>query len=316
MNLKNNITNLYNGLLEYLRQYRIFNALETFIIKFFQTIYKTIFTFNLHAGVENAGYIAYSVMFAIFPFMIFFTIIIGYFGQTEIGIRLLEIISDALPNDINDTLLPVIDNVINGPKAGILSIATLTLIWSASSLVQGLKSTLDRAFRIKNSGPYFLSRLGSIAKFLLITIFIIISIFLTIIFPKIIEFIQKFIFIPYNPGSILMPINSILLYLFLFIFIVSIYYIIPSKRGKIKHVLWGSLLTLIGWIGSLKLLTFYFQKIAKFQVVYGSLAGIIITLFFFYIMAIILIFGAEFNYNINEVFYKNKITSKKNSNIN
>ena len=277
-----------------------------FLKKLWTVIYKTVFTFNLHGGSENAGYLAFSIIFAIFPFMIFFTIIIGYMGQTEIGIKLIEILETTLPEDIVKTLLPVIDNVINGPKGGILSIATLTLIWSASSLVQGLKGVLNRAFRIKSNNSYFLGRLGSIIKFLLMTIFIIISIFTTIVFPKILLVINNFIPIHYNPDNIIVLLKPFLLSIFLFIFIESIYYIIPSKQSRPKDVLFGSILTLIGWTISLKVLTFYLQKMAKFQVVYGSLAGIIITLFFFHIMAIILIFGAEFNYNAIEVFSSKK----------
>ncbi len=294
---------IINRVREKIKRFLFKSKVNKFFKNLWKVIYKTIFTFNLHGGSENAGYLAFSIIFAIFPFMIFFTIIIGYIGQTEIGIKLIEILEDTLPEDIVKTLLPVIDNVIHGPKGGILSIATLTLIWSASSLVQGLKGVLDKAFRIKSNNSYFLGRLGSIIKFLLMTIFIIISIFATIIFPKILLVINKFVPIHYNPDNILVFLKPFLLSIFLFIFIESIYYIIPSKQTRPKDVFWGSILTLIGWTISLKVLTFYLQKIAKFQVVYGSLAGIIITLFFFHIMAIILIFGAEFNYNMREVFF-------------
>lgn len=280
----------------------IVSKIIQFSKKLWKAIYKTIFTFNLHGGVENAGYIAFSIIFAIFPFMIFFTIIIGYIGQTQIGTTLINIFETTLPEDIVRTLIPVIDSVIHGPKTGILSIATLTLIWSASSLVQGLKGVLDRAYRIKSNGSYFLGRLSSILKFLLITIFIIVSIFLTIIFPKILYFINRLIPISYNSDNILITLKPLLIIVFLFIFIYSIYYIIPSKQDKIKNSFWGTIVTLIGWIISLKALTFYMQKMGQFQVVYGSLAGIIVTLFFFHIMAMILIFGAEFNYNVNETF--------------
>ena len=295
-----------NNIKKKIRLFFLKSKTGKFLKKLWIVIYKTVFTFNLHGGSENAGYLAFSIIFAIFPFMIFFTIIIGYMGQTEIGIKLIEILETTLPEDIVKTLLPVIDNVINGPKGGILSIATLTLIWSASSLVQGLKGVLNRAFRIKSNNSYFLGRLGSIIKFLLMTIFIIISIFATIIFPKILLVINNFIPIHYNPDNIIVLLKPFLLSIFLFIFIESIYYIIPSKQSRPKDVLFGSILTLIGWTISLKVLTFYLQKMAKFQVVYGSLAGIIITLFFFHIMAIILIFGAEFNYNAIEVFSSKK----------
>lgn len=301
---------IINKLNKKIKYYLIKKKIKKILKKCWTLIYKTIFTFNLHGGTENAGYLAFSMVFAIFPFMIFFTIIIGYIGQTEIGIKLIEIVETTLPEDIVKTLLPVIDNVIHGPKGGILSLATLTLIWSASSLVQGLKSVLDKALRIKSNKSYFFGRFASIIKFLLITIFIIILIFSTIVFPKILLVIKNFIPIHYEKNNLLIFLKPFLLNVFLFIFIISIYYIIPSKRSKLKNVFWGSILTVIGWGISLKALTFYLQKIAKFQVVYGSLAGIIITLFFFHIMAIILIFGAEFNYNIREVFFLKKEKDK------
>ncbi|HSQ97685.1 MAG TPA: YihY/virulence factor BrkB family protein [Rickettsiales bacterium] len=273
-----------------------------FLKKLWFVIYKSIFTFNIHGGYESAGNLAFIMVFALFPFMIFFTILIGYLGQTEIGIRLISILNKSLPKDIAETLLPVIDNVINTPKSSIISIASLTLIWSASSLVQELKYILDKALKIRANKPYLLNRLSSIIKFLIITSIIIFSIFFTIVFPKITFFIGKFIPIDLDFSNALVLFKPILIGFFMLLFIISIYYIIPSKIKRLKDIIWGALLTVFGWSISLKLLTFYLTKMAQFQVVYGSLAGIIITLFFFQIMAIILIFSAEFNQNIKEIF--------------
>ncbi len=275
---------------------------KRFFKKLWTIIYKSVFTFNLHGGTENAGFLAFTILFAIFPFMIFFTILIGYLGQTQIGIELVYILKNSLPSDITDTLLPVINSVINGAKTSIISIATLTLIWSASSLVQGLKGILDKAYRIKSEKSYLLGRLGSIIKFLLMTILIISAIFFTIIFPKILFFINEIIPINYNQVNILTVLKPILVNFFMLLFIISIHYIIPSKINRLKDIIWGSLLTVVGWSISLKALTFYLVKMAQFQVVYGSLAGIIITLFFFNIMTMILVFGAEFNYHIKDTF--------------
>ena len=291
-----------------IRKKFLFLKIKNFFKRLWSVIYKSIFTFNLHGGIECAGYLSFSLLFAIFPFMIFFTIIIGYFGQTQIGIELIEMLKFGLPDDIIKTLFPVIDNVIYAPKTGVLSIAMLSLIWSASSLVDDLRGIIDRAFRIKTKKSYFWIRLASICKFLVMTILIIVGIFITIIFPKILVFLSEFMPMHYDSNNILIFLKPLLLNLFLFTFILSIYYITPSKQNKLKDVLWGGILTLVGWFFSLKILTFYLQKMAEFQVVYGSLTGIIATLFFFYVMAIILIFGAEFNYNINhEFFNKNKL---------
>lgn len=300
--------NVFRKIKNKIVKYILEEKIRIFFKKLWLAIYKSIFTFDLHAGYETSGYLAFTIIFALFPFMIFFTLLISYFGQTEIGIKLLEILEMSLPTDIKKTLLPVIDNVIHGSKIGIISLATLTLIWTASSLIQGLKIILDKAYRIvktnNNSGikSYLFGRFGSIMKFLFITILIILAIFFTIIFPKILVLINKLIPLEYNYNNILTKLKPLLLMFFMFVFVLSINYIIPSRQQKMKFVIPGSILTTIGWFLSIKVLTFYLAKVAEFQAVYGSLAGIIITLFFFHIMTIILIFGAEFNYNLKDVF--------------
>lgn len=302
---------IINNIIKTLEVLKIKYSIKNFFKKLWLVIYKSIFTFSIHNGTSEAESLAYSILFALFPFMIFFTMLLGYFGQTDIGIKFVEILEMTLPEYIIKTLLPVIDNVVKGPKSSVISIATLTLMWSASSLVQTLKNILDKASRLKNNKSYFFRRFTSILQFLIMTILIISSILITIVFPKIIEllnhffpinFISQFINVDSVVQEFMIILKPLFLNLFLLIFILFIYYIIPSRRERLKNVLWGSLLTLTGWTISLKILAFYLQKMAKFQVVYGSLAGIIITLFFFYIMAIILIFGAEFNYNIKDIF--------------
>ena len=287
-----------NSFLLKLTRYKFFKKHYDLLNKIGQIFYKTIFTFNLHSGSVNAGYIAFSIIFAIFPFMIFFTMIIGVIGQTEIGIKFMDILQMSLPNEIFSTLLPIVDDVINSSKTGVLSIATFTLIWSASSLVVGLNIVLNKAYGIKVKKTYFLARLTNVLKFLIVISLIIVAIFSTIILPKILTLISIIIPINYSPDNILIILKPLLLITFLLLTIIMIYYVIPSVQFKIKDIIWGSVFTLVGWMISLKAFTFYIEKMAKFQLIYGSLAGIIITLYFFQIMAMILIFGAELNYNI------------------
>jgi membrane protein len=287
---------------------------KKFFYKFWKIIYKTIYTFNLHGGIENAGYLSFSIIFAIFPFMIFFTMLIGYFGETNLGTKLIEIMQNSLPNEIVQTIFPVINSVIEGPKASILSIATLTLIWNASSIVQTLKSILDKAFRTRTTEFFLLKRLSSVLEFLLMIFFIITSILITTIIPKIISFLNTIIPINYHSAFFSKKFSFLLLVLSLSIFVTFIYYIFPSKKNKLRNIFSGTILTVVGWLISMQTLKYYLQKLSQFQLVYGSLTGVIITLFFFNIMAMILIFGAEFNYNLVKEFEKekkNKFKGKK-----
>ena len=54
----------------------------------------------------------------------------------------------------------------------------------------------------------------------------------------------------------------------------------------------------------------YLKNFDQVNLIYGSLASFIIALLFFYIIAMILIFGAEFNYAIEKIT-KFKFIEKK-----
>ena len=71
---------------------------------------------------------------------------------------------------------------------------------------------------------------------------------------------------------------------------------IPNVKIKFINIIPGSILCVILWITSGYLLSKYIKHYNQLNIVYGSLGSIIITMIFFYIINIIFIYGAEFNY--------------------
>jgi membrane protein len=61
------------------------------------------------------------------------------------------------------------------------------------------------------------------------------------------------------------------------------------------EVLPGAVLAVVVWLIVASLYSWYLQNLGRFTVTYGSLGGVIATLLFFYITALIFIFGAEVN---------------------
>ena len=58
----------------------------------------------------------------------------------------------------------------------------------------------------------------------------------------------------------------------------------------------GAILTAFGIWGASKVLAILFADFSRYNVIYGSLAGVMTFLFFVYVVALILLFGAEFAY--------------------
>jgi membrane protein len=74
-----------------------------------------------------------------------------------------------------------------------------------------------------------------------------------------------------------------------------LYIWLPNRRLSALDVLPGALLAVIMWIVGASAYSWYLLNLGRFSVTYGSLGGVVATLLFFYISALIFIFGAEVN---------------------
>jgi membrane protein len=70
---------------------------------------------------------------------------------------------------------------------------------------------------------------------------------------------------------------------------------LPSHRLPLRALLPGVLLTLALWLVGASLFSLYLGTVADYSVTYGSLAGVAITLLFFYLTGTLFILGAEYN---------------------
>jgi membrane protein len=70
---------------------------------------------------------------------------------------------------------------------------------------------------------------------------------------------------------------------------------LPNTKQAYSRVLPGVCVSTVLWLVMASLFSWYIGHLARYSAFYGSLGGVAITLFFFYISAIIFIFGAELN---------------------
>jgi membrane protein len=262
-----------------------------------KVFYKSFVNLTKHNGIEHSGYIAFLMIFSLFPFMIFFTSILGLLGETIVGLQFIELIQNIIPSDMADALMPRISEISTGPSPSILSIAFLTIIWTASSFIAGLRTILNKSYHVKTTPNFLLGRMLSILHFFLITITIIVAILSLIVVPKAIHQINILLGYYYEPNCFWIFVRHLTMFLVLVFMVALIYCLIPNVKLSLRKVLPGSIVTVIGWYLTVKLFALYLLYFNQFNVIYGSLGGVIISLLFFYLISMILIYGAEFNYN-------------------
>lgn len=276
--------------------------------------FKAIRNLIRHDGVEHAGYLAFVTLLSFFPFLMFLMAVTGFIDKSDYGKDLINSLISIMPEDLILAIKPRIEEIISVPPKSLLTISILGMIWTSSSIVEGIKTILNRVYSIASPPAYIWRRLLSILQFFLLTAILIISSFTLILLPAVYETISHFKHLKplfdtltsFGQG-ILAPIwdnaRQLTFVITLFSSVMFLYYTIPSVKMSLRSLIPGSLLTVILWITSAMLFSKYLYLFSQLNLVYGSLASFIITLLFFYLIHLIFIYGAEVNMLLSQ---KNK----------
>lgn len=259
-------------------------------------LYKSVENMVNHDGIEHSGYMSFMMLVSIFPFFIFILAFTSFFGVSELGEKFIALALENMPQHSIDSIRSRIDELSKSPPQGLLTLAIFGTLWTASSFVECLRTILNRVYEITSPPNYILRRLLSIMQFLVISSLISLAMLALIIIPiglekipPIRQLINQYVFI--------IEISRYsLIFLSLLFSVCSLYYIIPNAKLRLIEVIPGAILTIILWALSGHLLSKYIIYYRQLSIVYGSLGSIIVTLMFFYIVNLIFIIGAEFNY--------------------
>lgn len=255
-----------------------------------------------HDGIEHAGYLAFLSILSLFPSLIFLISIIGFFGASEVGIDFVNKILESVPKEMAQALSPRINEIISGPENSFLTIAIIGVIWTASSSVEGCRTILNRAYRVAFPPPYLWRRLFSIMEFFVIIFSIITAIISFVIIPSTLKELEVKFNFHLNIDYDFFYLRYIAFLLLLITATSGLYYALPNVKQKITKTVPGSILAVMLWVVLEWLFSFYLDKFHQVNFVYGSIAGIIISLMFFYLISLVFILGAEFNYHFHRTY--------------
>lgn len=282
------------------------------LVKFFKSIFNAIGDLVEHDGVEHAGYLSFLLMLAIFPFLFFLTAIAGFFGDQKLAQFLIDMILQSSWASFINALKPRILELVQAPPQNLLTIAVLGAVWTASSIFEALRTCLNKANRISSTPSYLWRRLFSIIEFFATVTFIMLMIFALVIVPTISKYFDAILnHLPFHFSFLQFPevetIRTILLFAVTLILVLLAYHTLPNRKAKLLSSLPGAVIVVVAWYLFSIIFKYYIFYTPQVNVIYGSIASIIIALLYFYFCSIIFIFGAEFNYHIS----KSKGSKKK-----
>ncbi|QOY35173.1 YihY/virulence factor BrkB family protein [Anaerobacillus isosaccharinicus] len=248
-----------------------------------------------------AATLAFYFMLSIFPFLIFILSLLPYLPiDTE---QIYHFVHDYAPPELAELFTVTVLEVIAEPKGGLLSFGILATIWTASNGINALIRALNRAHNIDETRSFI--KLRSMSIFL--TLGIVILFFATLLLPifgnLILSSIDQIFSLPDQTFLNLNRLRWIIGVVIMTAILMLIYMIAPNRKLAYRDVLFGALLATVSW----QLISFgfsiYVANFNNYTATYGSLGGVIILMFWFYLSGLILVVGGEINatlYNLKK----------------
>jgi membrane protein len=246
-------------------------------------------------GMTYAGHIAFMTLFSLFPFLIFLTTLAAELGQTDAVREFIAIGLNMLPEEVSGVIRPAIDEVVSTRRTGLMTISILTSLWATSSGLEALREALNQAYGVEEARSIWFCRLQSLAFTILFSICLILVMLVLVIGPVLWSYIEPMLDVHWERGWFDSALRYSLAVALLYLVVALLYRWLPSRHLPLREILPGAAVTVVLWVTVASLFSWYLQNLGRFSVTYGSLGGIVVTLLFFYVSAIIFIFGAEIN---------------------
>ncbi len=264
--------------------------------KLFKCIYLAIVRTIEKDGIEHAGYMSFMIILSLFPFLVFFLALTSFFGASQLGMSLIDVIMNNSPENIIDSIKVRILELQKAPPSSLMSLAVFGTVWTSSSFVEGLRTILNRIFEVKSPPPYITRRLTSIFQFIILTSLLAIIMFIFVLLPILFENLSLKQITHLNISGLVL--KYFIIFFTLFLTVLCFYTLIPNIKLNIKNMIPGAIFTAITWQVSGYLLSTYIVYYHQLSFVYGSLGSIIVTLLFFYIINFLFILGGALNYQL------------------
>jgi membrane protein len=258
-----------------------------------------------------ASALAYSWLFAIFPFFIFLLAVLHYLpmqARDETKAEIGHMIALQFPSVANSTLWKDIEgnqnNLLNQPtiRGRLLYTGLLIALWAASSGTSMTMAALDRCYELDNGRSFIRHRLVAILLTIVVAIMLLAVMCLLPVATVFKHWVINQGVNPSNFALVLFDVVRWVLSVVLMMLILTlIYYNGPAIHQHFRFVTPGSLFVVIVWILLGLLFRLYVERIGArgYSQTYGTVGGVAILLMFFYIDALVLLIGAEINAEVD-----------------
>jgi membrane protein len=269
--------------------------------RFSKTLFQAVKDFMHDSGPQWAAAIAYYSLLSAFPLLLAIASIAAFFVDPQWAIeQATSFLDEFLPQGAGQ-----VESVVQGAieaRGSVSVLSILSLLWTGSRVFGVVTKALNIAFDVEETYSFFKRILVELAMLLTVGLLFILALSSGPILGLLASVIQV---LPAE-GFIYQLITEIIPAVLLLLAFFLTYRFIPRRNVDWRAALLGAGLATILFVVARPLFSFYLGRFANYNLIYGSLAIVIILVLWAWIVSAILLLGGEVVSHVQRMILEGK----------
>lgn len=231
---------------------------------------------------------AFFLIISFIPFVAFLLTLMQQIHFPSSGMSIIETAMGILPDSVAAYLRELLPDPIT--SSGVMPVAVIAAIWSSSMGMVAIIKGLDHIFEVEETRGYIHLRVIAVVYVVIFAIVILVAAALLLFGSTIYNFLLQ-----HSPpffATLLMNFKSLAGFIMLFAFFTLLYSCVPRRRVRFIHNLAGAAFSAAGWVLFSFFFSLFVENFSNFSI-YGSLATVVILMFWLFFCMYIMFLGAE-----------------------
>jgi membrane protein len=247
-----------------------------------------------------AAQLAFYFLLGVFPALMLVIALVARLPIDPALAAVLDRLAAFTPGDVLAVLRAQLDRMLDGPPAGLLTLAIAGAIWSSSSAMTAIIYTLNRAYDLEEWRPWWHTRLLAIGLTLGLAVFTVLAFALVVGGAD----LARWLATQLGYGDLFSQFWRVVQWPLAFFLVVLaidlVYHFGPNAETKWTWLSAGSVLATTLWLAASVGFKLYVRNFGDFGAVYGSIGAVIVLLLWFYLSGLAILVGAELNAEIDK----------------
>lgn len=253
-------------------------------------------------------YAAQSAFFAIIsavPFIMLVILCLKYIVDVDVT-DITGTIYKSFPPPVSTYLSRILSEVFyKSESTAIWSATVIALLWSSSRGTMSVYIGINTIAGNANGKTWIETRLISFVNNLIFIAVLVATIVILVFGNTILKILDEgHIAVGHYIWRAVFEMKYLIFFVLFILAFAALYSYLPKKKLNYKKQLPGAAATAVGWLAFSYGFSIYVSYFSKYSYLYGSLAAIVIMMFWLYFCTYMLFIGAEINKHIANGFFK------------